>query len=86
MEIRCAGKMQCIVGAAETDLWNFTESYYQIKVFKQLVYSEYATRSEEYLLAVLQRICLLFLILPVKPTTLLSVWLIHYCAVPVLCQ
>lgn len=80
--------MQCIVGATETYLWNIAslKVTYQMKVFRQFMYSEYATHSEEYLLAALQTICLLFLILPVKPRSLFSVWLIHYPSVPVLCQ
>lgn len=59
----------------------FLKVTYQMEVFRLLMCLEYATCSEEYLLAVLQRMCPLFLILLVQPTTLLFVWLSHYHAV-----
>lgn len=69
-------------------LWNISslKVTYQMEVFRQLTYLEYAACSEEYLLALLQRMCPLFLILLVKPTTLLFAWLSHCHAVTVLCQ
>lgn len=57
------------------DLCNTTslEVTCQIQVFRHYMYSGYATHLEENLLATLQRICS-FLILPVKPTTLVSIF------------
>ena len=47
-----------------TDLWNIAslKVTYQMKVFRQFMYSKYATRSEEHSLAVLQELahCFIF--------------------------